>query len=181
MARIFLIRHGKAAAGFDGHADPGLDPLGRTQAAFAADRMGAEDPMMILSSPLARARETAEPLARMWEKDVIIEPRVSEIPSPTYDLEERAAWLRRAMGGTWAELGDRWARWRDELAECLASLDRDTVVFTHFIAINAAVGHARGEDGLVLFRPDNCSITELANDDGLTVTTLGEEADTEVR
>ena len=30
--RIYMIRHGKAAAGWDGDADPGLDDVGRAQA-----------------------------------------------------------------------------------------------------------------------------------------------------
>jgi broad specificity phosphatase PhoE len=36
MATLFLVRHGRAAAGFDGHHDPGLDELGRIQAHSAA-------------------------------------------------------------------------------------------------------------------------------------------------
>ena len=32
MTRIFMIRHGKAAAGWDGDADPGLSELGQAQA-----------------------------------------------------------------------------------------------------------------------------------------------------
>ena len=38
MTRIYMIRHGKAAAGWDGDADPGLNELGRTQAEAVAKK-----------------------------------------------------------------------------------------------------------------------------------------------
>ena len=80
MAKIYMVRHGKAAAGFDGHADPGLDDLGRSQAEATAAMLADLGPLTIYSSPLARARETAMPLAERWDSEVIIEPRVAEIP-----------------------------------------------------------------------------------------------------
>lgn len=64
MATLFLVRHGRAAAGFDGHHDPGLDDLGRTQAISAAAHLAPLGPLAIYSSPLARARETAIPLSQ---------------------------------------------------------------------------------------------------------------------
>lgn len=182
MARIHLVRHGKAAAGWDGHADPGLDALGRRQALHAAETLGALAPMALVSSPLARARETAEPLAARWHAEVRIEPRVAEIPSPSDDLGDRSRWLQAAMAGTWADLGAPWTDWRDALVDHLLAIDVDTVIFSHFIAINAAVGAATGSDALVAFRPDNASITVLDNGAGrLRVDVLGAEAVTEVR
>lgn len=182
MARIYLVRHGKAAAGWDGHPDPGLDPLGLTQARLAADLLAPLGPLAIRSSPLARARETAAVLAETWEVDPVIEPRVAEIPSPSEDLAARSVWLRRAMAGTWSDLEPRFGRWRDDVLDCLAGIGEDTVIFTHFIAINAVVGHIRGDDHLVCFRPDNASITRLAVDGGrLVLEELGAEADTDVR
>jgi broad specificity phosphatase PhoE len=182
--RIHFVRHGKAAAGWDGHPDPGLDPLGQTQARLVADRLAALDPMDLVSSPLARARETAEPLAAIWDREVHIEPRVAEIPSPSEDLAERSRWLQDAMGRSWADLGAPWTDWRDALVAWLLGLERDTVIFSHFIAINAALGHAEGNDALVCFRPDNCSVTTFvvdgAEDRRLVVETRGDEAVTHV-
>jgi broad specificity phosphatase PhoE len=181
MAKIYLVRHGKAAAGFDGHADPGLDDLGRTQAEAAADLLEGLGPLTIYSSPLARARETAIPLARRWSRDVIIEPRVAEIPSPTDDLAERAAWLREAMAGSWSALGEELQAWRRALIDCVTAMPEDSVVFCHFIAINVAVGGAENDDRLVIFSPDNGSVTTLANDGGqLKVLELGRTAVTRV-
>ena len=88
MAIVQLVRHGKAAAGFGAHPDPGLDDLGRRQAAAVAtmlDTQHSERPEL-LSSPMARAFETAQALADVWQVPIDLEPRVAEIPSPTEDL-----------------------------------------------------------------------------------------------
>lgn len=181
MAKVYMVRHGKAAAGFDGHADPGLDDLGRAQAEATADLLADLGPLPIYSSPLARARETAAPLAKRWDSEVIIEPRVAEIPSPTEDLAERSAWLRQAMAGSWSALDDSLNTWRRELIDCVTALPEDSVVFCHFIAINVAVGGAENDDRMVIFSPDNGSVTTLSNDGGsLKVLELGRTAVTHV-
>jgi broad specificity phosphatase PhoE len=181
MAKIYLVRHGKAAAGFDGHHDPGLDATGRAQAEATARDLAPVGPLALYSSPLARARETAEPLAAHWDSDIIIEPRVAEIPSPTEDLAARAAWLRQAMQGRWRELDRDLNAWRERLIGCLCDLDSDAVVVCHYVAINVAVGAALDDDRLVVFAPDNASVTLLDNAGGrLAVVELGRTAQTQV-
>lgn len=65
MARLLLVRHGEsewnAIGRWQGWADPPLTELGRRQAFVAARAVGAVD--AIVSSDLARARETAEVIA----------------------------------------------------------------------------------------------------------------------
>ena len=39
------------------------------------------------------------------------------------------------------------------------ALDEDTVVFSHFVAINAVIGACVGDDRLVIRSLDNCSVT----------------------
>ena len=176
-----MVRHGKAAAGFDGHLDPGLDDLGRSQAAATAEVLAPLGPLPLYSSPLARARETAEPLAQRWNSEVVIEPRVAEIPSPTNALAERAVWLRHVMQGRWRDLDEALQCWRRELVQYLRAVDRDSVVFCHFIAINVAIGEARNDERLVVFSPDNGSVTVLSNDAGhIRVVELGRGAQTHV-
>ncbi|MEQ8745220.1 histidine phosphatase family protein [Pyruvatibacter sp.] len=194
MARIYMIRHGKAAAGWAADPDPGLDAEGQAQAEAVAEHLGPAlsekaGPLPVLTSPLKRCRETSIPLARMWSLVPVVEPLVSEIPSPTDDLEARGAWLRRIMPGTWADIAKDqtsgtvdFTGWRDALVQRLQRIEQDTVIFSHFIAINAAVGAAKGNDSVVVFRPDNCSVTQLeTSSDGLHVVSLGREADTVVR
>jgi len=106
---------------------------------------------------------------------------VGEIVSPG-GLADRSDWLRRAMQGTWSELDDERRSWRDGVVARLLALDTDTVVHSHFVAINAAVGAALGDDRVVCFTPDNCSITTLHSDGTtLSVVSLGGQAMTEVR
>ncbi len=181
MAMLFLVRHGHAAAGFEGHHDPGLDMLGRQHADATARHLAPLGPLAIYSSPLARARETAMPLAERWAVEALIEPRVSEIPSPTSDLTARAQWLRQAMQGRWRDLPPDLNEWRDALIQCLLDIREDAVVFCHYVAINVAVGAAIGDDRLVAFRPDYGSVTRIVNVDGrLRVIELGREASTTV-
>jgi broad specificity phosphatase PhoE len=181
MATIYLVRHGKAAAGFDGHPDPGLDETGRRQAETTAADLATLPPMRIISSPLARARETAAPLAERWAREILIEPRVAEIPSPTTDLAARAAWLRQAMAGTWSELDSDLQQWRQAIIDFVLDLSEDSVVFSHYIAINVIVGAAQADDQMVVFTPDNASVTTISTDSGaLRVLELGRTAITTV-
>jgi len=48
---------------FSGHSDPRLTALGRTQASAVAERLSRERVHRVVSSDLARARETAAPIA----------------------------------------------------------------------------------------------------------------------
>ena len=183
MAIIHLVRHGKAAAGFGGHLDPGLDDTGREQAKAAAAALAPLGPLPIYSSPLARARETAAPLAECWGVVPVIEPRVAEIPSPTADLRERARWLRGVMQRTWAELEGEPAliEWRDAMLACARAWREDCVTFCHFIAINVIVGAAVNADALISFQPDNASITKVRCVGGeLTLLERGRAAATHV-
>ena len=93
-------------------------------------------------------------------------PAVAEIPAPAMDAAARREWLTAAMQGTWQQLQDsappdspHYGAWRRDLLESLAALPQDSVIFTHFIAINVVVGAARGVDDVVCFRPDHASIT----------------------
>lgn len=192
MGKIYMVRHGKAAAGWDGDADPGLDVTGHAQAEAVAQDLAARltSPVAVYTSPLQRCRETAMPLATMWQTQAIVEPRVAEIPSPIEDLVARTEWLRRVMAGSWAELssdpesaGIDFARWQSDVVAALVTLgtSQDIVVFSHFIALNAAFCAATGADQIVAFRPDNCSVSVFETDGtALTLLTQGHEADTQV-
>jgi len=180
MARIYFVRHGKAAAGFSEDPDPGLNDLGRAQAARIAPRLiaaGAE----LFSSPLRRARETAAPVEEALRQQARIVPAVSEIASPVMDLSARGAWLREVMQGNWSDLSPEHQAWRRGVVDTLLGLPRDSIIFSHFIAINAAVSHALGDPRMVCFSPENCSVTVLENAGGaLRVVELGEAAATAV-
>jgi broad specificity phosphatase PhoE len=178
MPRIYMVRHGKAAAGFGEDTDPGLDATGHAQAKAAAENLKGLGPKPILSSPLKRCRETSAPLAALWNKTPVIEPRVAEIPSPKgTSLEERVVWLRKHMGGHWTGSDPALEQWRDDCAAAIVALKQDTVVFSHYVAINVLMGSAMGDDRVVVFSPDNCSITVFDNSAGkLRLLEKGNEA-----
>jgi broad specificity phosphatase PhoE len=179
MAKLYLVRHGKAKAGWDSGYDPGLDELGRQQARAAAEILAPLGPLPIVTSPMARTRETSLALGETWGRTPRIEERVSEIPSPTLDLAARTEWLIRVMGDRWLNLESELQRWRNGVIEALLEIDEDTVIFSHFIAINAAVGKAKGDDRVVVFLPDNGSITIIETGTaGLAVLRYGSEAAT---
>jgi broad specificity phosphatase PhoE len=176
MAKIYLVRHGKAEQGWGESRNPGLGEIGRFQAVNAAKILKSEGPLPILVSPLARTLETASPLEEIWNVKARIEPRVSEIPSPSSGITDRIQWLKTIMSGKWSHLDAKLCSWRRGVIEALCSLSRDTVVVTHFIAINAAVGYAMEDDRVVVFKPDNTSITIMeASDRQLQLIDLGLE------
>lgn len=164
MTRLYLVRHGRASAGWGADHDPGLDDTGRAQADGAATALAPLGPLPVVTSPLRRTRETAAAFERVWDVEARVDPAVGEIPSPTDDLAAREAWLVGVLAGRWGDVDAGLRRWRDDVAAALRSLDTDTVVVTHYVAINAAVGVATAEDRLVCFHPDNCSVTVLEHD-----------------
>ena len=183
MARIYMIRHGRAAADWDTDPDPGLDDLGRHQAAMMADTLAPMGPLALVSSPLRRCQETAAVLGEQWGVAATIEPLVAEIPSPEgVPMGGRIEWLRQSMAGNWSALGDRYTSFRDGVSDRLRVIDADTVIASHFVAINAAIGAATGSDAVVIRSLDNCSITIFDVTDGvLTLVETGREADTLIR
>lgn len=181
---VRLVRHGRAAAGWDRDADPDLDDVGLAQAAAVATRLVAEvEQPSIVTSPLLRCRSTAEAYAALTGRPVVVEPDVAEIPSPEgVDMADRVEWLRAAMGGTWTDLGERYTAFRDRVVARVAACEHDTVVFSHFVAINAVIGDCLADDRLVIRRLDNCSVTTVAvGGDGLRLVDAGHEADTLIR
>ena len=183
MTRLYLVRHGRAAAGWDTDPDPGLDEIGQRQAMAVAARLAPIGAMPILSSPLIRCRQTSAPLGELWHVEARIEPAVTEIPSPQgIPMAERVDWLRVAMQGTWSDLGPQYVAYRDQVVGALCATAVDSVVFSHFVAINAAIGAAIGDDRLVVRSLDNCSVTIIDVIVGvLQLVESGHEADTLIR
>jgi broad specificity phosphatase PhoE len=81
--RLLLLRHGQTELSvqrrYSGHGDPELTPLGHAQAAGAAARL-ARVPQIaaVLTSPLRRARQTAEVVAAATGAPLAVRPRLIE-------------------------------------------------------------------------------------------------------
>ena len=109
---------------------------------------------------------------------------VTEIPSPNgVAMAERVAWLREVMQGRWSDLDENYLVFRDRLVEFVRAIERDTVIFSHFVAINAVIGALTNDDRLVIRSLDNCSVTLLECDakGKLRIAQSGHEADTLIR
>lgn len=182
--RLYLVRHGRASAGWDTELDPDIDELGRQQSRDMAQQLAPLGPMNVMTSPLLRCQQTASPLCEAWNIEPEIRSEIGEIPSPDgVPTSERVVWLRETMGGTWQSLGPRYTTFRDEVVSFVRQIDDDTVLVSHFMAINAVIGKTQSDDRLVLFRLDNCSVTTVERDanGNLTLIQSGREADTLIR
>lgn len=189
MQTHYLVRHARPAAGWGEDPDPGLDAVGITQAEVAACALSERlDRLPVFSSPMRRCRETATPLEQRWGRPAHILCEVAEIPAPTLPSDARRDWLDRAMSGTWSQLqrgspagSPDFRIWRTSLLTALTKLPGDSVIFTHFIAINVIVGSASGNDAVVSFRPDHASVTVVQVDEGnFRIIDLGSEAVTSI-
>lgn len=187
MPRLYLVRHAKPAASWGEDPDPGLGPTGFTQAQATAEELARSlSRLPIYSSPMRRCRETAQPLEQIWFCNAELMASVAEIPSPPIAFSARRDWLIAAMRGTWQQLHENapagsidYLQWRHDLVASLLAVPHDCVIYTHFVAINAAVGSAQKSDDVVCVRPDHASVTVIGNDNGrLRLIELGREADT---
>lgn len=176
MTIIYLVRHGRAAE--VGGVDPELDPVGRDQAAAAAAALAPLGPLPVLSSPEARARETAAVLAERWNVATTVEPRIGDVPWPTEDVRERAEWLGAAFAGGLGILPKGLREWRRDMLDCVAERTEDCVAVSHFSAINVIVGAATESDAMISCHPQHGSVTRIGVERGrLRLIELGMQID----
>ena len=74
MTTLFLVRHGRTGWNkeqvFRGHKDVPLDEVGREEALLVGERLKGEGIKAVFSSPLSRAKETAEAIAQFHTVEV---------------------------------------------------------------------------------------------------------------
>ena len=155
---LLLIRHGlpERVVNEDGTpADPPLSAKGRDQAERVARWLEGVSIDRLYSSPLLRARETAQPLATLRGLPVEIEPAVREYDAdsalyiPMEDLKEHdyEQWKVLVSGGYAAEVD--FLAFRGEVVTGVEQIIADNpgrrvVVFCHGGVINAWAGHVLG-------------------------------------
>jgi len=169
---IVFARHGQTAPNRDGlvlgRADPELTEEGHRQAALLAAALADEPVAAILTSPLVRARQTAEAIAAACGVPVTVDERLVEIDWGT--------WEGRPAGSLAAADADRWRaddsteRWKagsiapegeslDSLSRrvesfCVETMEHEglVVAVSHVSPIKAAAAWALGVDGRVAWR-----------------------------
>jgi broad specificity phosphatase PhoE len=180
--RVRLVRHGRSAGTWGDDPDPGLDEVGIAEAEAIAATLAPTGPQPILVSPLRRARETADPLAAAWQVEPRVDAAVGELPAPLETSAEARTWLRALMAGTGAQHAAVMTPFRARVLGTIRALRADTVVVSHYLAINAVVGAALGDDRVVCCAPAHCSVTTVEIDgDALRVVALPDDTGTDVR
>lgn len=159
---LIILRHGRTEANaqglLQGRIDPPLDDLGRRQASAAAAHIGPVD--RVVSSPLLRARQTAEAFGLA----VAVDDRFIELDygdwegRPVRDVpaDQWAAWrasldFRPPNGESLAELGARVRQGCEDLLSAVADGER-IVVTAHVSPIKAAVAWSLGVGDEVTWR-----------------------------
>lgn len=174
---LIIVRHGRtganAAGELLGRRDPSLDETGLAQAAAVGAALAGVD--RVVSSPLARTRETAAAIG----VDVAVDDRLIEldygelegVPVADVEAETWAAWRAdtawRPPGGE--SLDDLAARVWPALEELAApASDHDIAVVTHVSPIKAAVAWAIGAGIEVQWRcfVQQASISRIATRGG---------------
>ncbi len=107
---LLVVRHGQstwnAEGRWQGHSDPPLSELGRTQADDAAGDLAHVGVTGLVSSDLARARETAEILADALQ----LAPPAVDQDLREYDVGDWEGLTRPEIEAGWPE---QLARWRE--------------------------------------------------------------------
>jgi probable phosphoglycerate mutase len=174
---LFFVRHGipeelEAEAGCP--ADPPLTPEGHEQASATAERLAERSIVRVFSSPMARARQTATPLARSLGLEPLVLEGLAEADhhaaSSTYlrmeTLRARpevfAAFLSDPIRFLGADPDAFLGAVRGAVAEILAAVGEGrAAVFTHGLPINVVLSDMLGLDSLVRFAPAYCSVTRV--------------------
>ncbi|HUF84856.1 MAG TPA: histidine phosphatase family protein [Acidimicrobiia bacterium] len=172
---IVFVRHGQTApnrAGLLlGRSDPSLTDVGRRQADRLATRLGELVPSLVVTSPLARARETAQAVVEVCAAPLEVDERLIEIDYGEWEARPFAELPRDVV-----------ARWRDDAdfvppggeslrvvgkrvsGFCEEQLDdRVIVAVSHVSPIKAAVTWALGVGDELAWRMrlDVASVTRI--------------------
>jgi 2,3-bisphosphoglycerate-dependent phosphoglycerate mutase len=174
---LLIIRHGLPVRRelTEGPADPELAVDGRRQAAHLADYLATERIDAIYASPLARARETAAPLADRFGLDVTISSGVAEWDqnSPEYvPVEELKAandprW-QAMLRGDW-ESDESEHDFRARVLDAIETIVADhrgqrVAIVCHGGVINGYLSHVLGLEDFTrgFFYPNYTSINRVA-------------------
>jgi broad specificity phosphatase PhoE len=161
---IVLVRHGQSSLNADsrlvGRIDAPLTDLGQAQAgavAGAVRRLGA--PVRVVSSPLARAMDTAAALGLPVETDqrwIELDygdydgVRLGDVPAEIWEKWRADAGFAPPGGESLASVGARVREASEELVD--AAREGLVVVVSHVSPIKAAVAWALGVDDRVAWR-----------------------------
>jgi probable phosphoglycerate mutase len=98
---VTLVRHGQTASSarlaYSGRSDIPLTDLGREQARHAAAQLATAGVDAVLTSPLVRARDTAQAIADATGAELTVDTRLVEVDYGPFEGLDRAG-AREALG-----------------------------------------------------------------------------------
>ncbi|GGB26239.1 hypothetical protein GCM10011505_04360 [Tistrella bauzanensis] len=182
-ARLLFIRHGSAMRMTEDLRDPGLTARGRDEAAATASQLAVALAGMnphLLASPLARTQETAAIIGAAIGCRAVPAPAFAEVPwTDGQPVVSRAADITDWLGRGWGDMPAAQQRWAGDVVAAARQLTGLVVVVSHFVPINVMVGHARGSDRVLEFRPRPASVTVITRNGGdFAIESLGSEDET---
>ena len=160
---IIFIRHGEASDAWGDHLDPGLSDNGILQANNLLNHKELQNlkDFSFISSPKSRAIETGKPLAKKFDKKLNIDEVFIEIPSKDIAQEKKQEWLKNIVQTKIDNLPDFIQSWSDDIYFKTKSLEQNTIIFTHFMVINALLNKLSNKDTLMYFYPNYTSVIKI--------------------
>jgi broad specificity phosphatase PhoE len=161
VTTIFLARHGESdwnvEKRFQGHSDRPLTERGREQAHALANLVGSEKIDAVYTSPLSRARETAEIVAARAGLEAVALPELREVDTGSWsglsraDVEARfpEGFTRWRSGGSGWEDGESYEEMAERVIGALRKIGEDhpdgrVLVISHGGPIRAIHAAAEG-------------------------------------
>lgn len=192
VMELLLIRHALPLRleVSEGRADPDLSDDGHRQAEALADWLRSETLDAIVTSPLARARQTASAIEATTGLRASVDDDLAEwdqnasayIPMEELKATDHEVW-RAMTEGRWADIGidvDEFRRRVVSTIDAIASHHprQRVAVVCHGGVINIYAGAVLGIDALMFFEPTYTGITRvLVSRDGLrSIRSLNEAA-----
>lgn len=181
MGKLILIRHGQTEMNaqnlYFGKLNPTLNDLGIEQAYMVKEKLSNIAYDYIYSSPLERARETAE-ICNYLDKEIIYDNRLEEInfgafegltfkeiskkfPNEVKEMERNWKTFNYITGESPKEMFER-------AVSFLETLDytKDNLVISHWGIINCIISYfvSGTLDSYWKFKVDNCSVVIFEGD-----------------
>jgi probable phosphoglycerate mutase len=160
---IILVRHGEASASWSEDPDPGLSKNGINQAKILCEDESLKNlqDFKFISSPRQRAQETSSFLSNKLNKVIEINNVFDEIPAKGVLLKDKMDWLKGIASMPIRDLPISVQEWNGRIIDTILSINQDSIIFTHFMVMNAVVTYAKQFSKLVNISPDYISIIKI--------------------
>ena len=180
VVMIYLVRHGESQANvskrFSGITDVELTEKGALQATRAGNKLKGKRIDRIFSSPLKRARHTAELIADeigFNKKDIIIEKSLTEV---NFGIFENLTW--EEILEQYADESEKWIEFKHKykfpkgegysdiisrISDFMDNVTDNSLIVTHYGVIQSILLYYKIADDETLwdYKISNCAILEL--------------------